>query len=378
MSETSRTGGSRLTVFHTHLRIGGVERVLVNLIRELHKRGHEIDVLLVEDTGEFRSKLPDGVRTVELDWSTGPFVGIFSAIVPLIRHIRAQRPDTLLSAKPHTNVVSLLAREFSGVSTRSVVSRHSMTSHQLERLDSTRHRLTVELSKHLYPRADDVVTVSEGVKADVADVLGLSERRISVIYNPIVTPRLREQSERPVDHPWFDDEGPPVVMGLGRLHPQKNYSSLITAFATLRKREDARLVILGDGETRPELEHHAAELGVEDEVELPGSTENPYRYMRQASAVAVSSVTEALPSALIEAMAVGCPVVSTNCSSGPVEILQDGEYGPLVPVDDPDALADALVSILHNPPDSEKLRARANDFSGSAVADEYEQILFGD
>jgi glycosyltransferase involved in cell wall biosynthesis len=167
-----------------------------------------------------------------------------------------------------------------------------------------------------------------------------------------------------------------VILSVGRLHPQKNYSGLIEAFATVRTEVDARLMILGEGESRAELEQRSEELDLADEVALPGSTENPYAYMRRASVLVVSSFTEALPSALIEAMACDCPVVSTNCSSGPVEILQDGEYGRLVPVNDPDALAEGIVSTLRDPPPPSKLEDRAMDFSAETITDEYERTLF--
>jgi glycosyltransferase involved in cell wall biosynthesis len=376
VSSPVRTNRKRLAIFHTHLRIGGVERVLVNLIRELHDRGYEIDLLLVSEDGEFRSEIPAGVRTVELKPATGPGVGIFASVLPLTRYLRKARPDTVLAVKPHTNIVTLLSRRLAMTPTRAVISRHSMTSHQLRHLDNVKHRMIVRLSKYAYSDADAIVTVSKGVREDVSDALGIPADRLSVIYNPIVTPELLRKSDQPVDHPWFAEESPPVILSVGRLHPQKNYSGLIEAFATVRTEVDARLMILGEGESRAELEQRSEELGLADEVALPGSTENPYAYMRRASVLVVSSFTEALPSALIEAMACGCPVVSTNCSSGPVEILQDGEYGRLVPVNDPDALAEGIVSTLRDPPPPSKLEDRAMDFSAETITDEYERTLF--
>lgn len=375
MTEGIRRGNGHLAVFNTNLEIGGTSRVLVNLIRELDARGYRIDLLLASASGEFVSEIPTGVRVVELERSTAPGIGVLASVLPLRNYLREVRPDTLLSAKPHTNLVAVIARQLASVPTRTVISRHTMTSHQLRYLDDAKHKLVVFLSKYVYPYADAIVAVSDGVMADVSEVLGIPKDRFSVIHNPIVTPQLVEKSEGEIDHPWFRDDAPPVILSVGRLHPQKNYSMLIEAFAALPE-DDARLMILGEGETRPELESLVSELGLEGEVALPGSTPNPYPYMREASVLALSSVTEALPSTLIEAMACGCPVVATRCSSGPVEILRDGEFGQLVPVNDVDAMAEALASTLRRPPESAKLRNRAMDFSAENVAGEYERVLF--
>jgi glycosyltransferase involved in cell wall biosynthesis len=367
----------RVAVFHTHLRIGGVERVLVNLIGELDERGYNVDLLLVSEEGEFRSEIPEGVRTVELERSRGPGIGIFASVLPLTRYLRRVEPDALLSAKPNPNLVTLISRRLASVPTRTVVSFHGMTSDQIEYADEITHAIKTELSKYVYPWADCIVAVSEGVKTDAAETLGIPEEDISVIYNPVVTPELSCKSEQSVDHPWFDDVVP-VVLSAGRFHPHKNYSLLIEAFSRLRAEMDARLVILGDGQARPQLEALVDELGLESDASLPGNVENPYPYMRRASVLVVSSNSEALPSTLIEAMACGCPVVSTNCSSGPREILNDGEFGELVPVGDPDALADAMRSTLRDPLPSARLRERAMDFSAERVITDYERALFSD
>lgn len=378
MSDGTQARNGHLAIFHTHLDIGGISRTLVNLMVELDDRGYDIDLLLTSAEGEFLSQVPDGVNTMEIDRSTAPGIGIFASIPSVVRYLRDARPDTLLAAKPHSNLVAITARQLARVPTRVVVNRNSMTSHQLEYLDNRKHVLTVQLSKYLYPYADAIVAASQGVEDDVSETLGVSKELFSVVHNPIVTPEMLEKSKEPADHPWFDDDAPPVVLSAGRLHPQKNYASLVRAFARVRAEEDARLVILGKGQTMPKLRSLVEELGLEEDVALPGSTSNPYPYMRQASVLAVSSLTEALPSTLIEAMACGCPVVSTRCSSGPVEILRDGEFGELVPVNDPDALAAAIVATLRDPPSSSKLRERAMDFSAERITDQYERVLFPD
>ncbi|WP_135825285.1 glycosyltransferase [Halorussus ruber] len=377
MTDEESGGDRRVAIFHTHLEIGGVERVLVNLIDELTERGYEVDLLLVSEEGAFRPEVPDDVRTMEIDRGRAPGIGIFASVVPLARYLRRVEPDALLTGKPNPNMVAILARHLASVSTRTVVSFHGMTSDQIANADELTHAAKTELSKYLYPRAGRIVAVSEGVKTDAAEVLGIAEEDVSVVYNPVVTPELLEKGEQSPDHPWFEDDAP-VVLAAGRLHPYKNYSLLIEAFDRLREEMDARLMILGEGQTRPKLEARVEELGLDESVALPGSTDNPYPYMREASVLAVSSNSEALPSTLIEAMAFGCPVVSTNCSKGPREILNDGEFGPLVPTEDADALAAAMYSTLRDPPDPGRLRDRAMDFTAENVVTDYEKLLFED
>lgn len=366
----------RVAVFQTAMEVGGVERVLLNLLRELDDRGYAVDLVLTRPEGEFLSDVPDGVGIVDLDPPAVPGIGVFSVIPSLTSYLRRAEPDALVSAKPHTNLVALAAAGLSGTETRTVLSIHAMLSHHLENVDTFKYRTTMRLSKHLYRFADEIVVASEGAKIDAASMLQLSAESMRVIHNPVVTPRLIERSRAPLDHPWFTDDAPPVVLSVGRLHQHKNYETLVRAFARVRAARDARLVIIGEGDRRDRLTSLVEDLGLDDDVSLPGSETNPYPYMRRASVFALSSITEALPLALVEAMACSCPVVATDCSSGTVEILDGGRVGPLVPVNDPDALADAILETMNDPPNEAVLRERAADFSVGTIVDEYERALF--
>lgn len=371
-----RDSKGHVAVFQTAMEIGGIERVLLNLVRELADRGYTVDLVLVRSDGAFVADVPDDVRIVDLDPPTVPGIGVFSAVPSLVRYLHRADPGVLLSGKPHTNLVALAAGRCSRTEVRTVLSLNAMLSHHVASVDTLKYRTIIRLSKHAYRFADEIVVASDGSKIDAATVLELPTDAMRVIHNPVVTPQLRDQAREPIDHPWFADDAPPVVLGVGRLHPHKNYATLIRAFARVRETRDARLVILGDGERRDRLTSLVAELGLEADVSLPGSEPNPYPYMRRASVFALPSITEALPLALIEAMACACPVVATDCSSGPVEILEDGRVGPLVPVNDFDALADAILETLADPPDEALLRDRAMDFSAARIADEYERALF--
>src|SRR5690625_55191 len=186
----------------------------------------------------------------------------------------------------------------------------------------------------LYRHLDAVVTASEGVSTDTRTVTGLPPERIHVIDNPVVTPDLEELAAQPLDHPWFGDNDVPVILASGRLTKQKDFPTLLRAFARVRQNRPARLIVLGEGKLRTELEALAVKLGIASDVDLAGFASNPYPYVKQSDLFVLSSRWEGLGMALIEALALGIPAVSADCPSGPREILADGRYGALVPVGD--------------------------------------------
>jgi glycosyltransferase involved in cell wall biosynthesis len=222
-----------------------------------------------------------------------------------------------------------------------------------------------------YPRADAIVAVSRGVADDLARFAGLPRDVIRVIYNPVVGADLPRMAGEPVDHPWFRPGELPVILGAGRLSRQKDFPTLIRAFAEVRRARPARLVILGDGAQRAELEALVRTLGLADAVALPGFTSNPYAHMARAAVFVLSSRFEGFPNVLVEALAVGTPVVATDCPSGPAEILERGRHGRLVPVGQADALARALLATLDAPGDPAGRRRRAADFSADASVSTY-------
>ncbi len=212
--------------------------------------------------------------------------------------------------------------------------------------------------------------------ADDLDALfHLPEGKIQVLHNPVVDPGLPERAAAAVDHPWFQAGQPPVFLGIGRLHPQKDFESLIRAFASVRAARPARLMILGEGEERARLEALVASLGLTDDVLLPGFLDNPYRFLSRAGAFVLSSRWEGLPTVLIEALACGAPVVSVDCPSGPDEILQGGRIGRLVPPGSTDAIAAAMLASLDNPGPREAGLARAQDFAIAPAAARYLDAL---
>jgi glycosyltransferase involved in cell wall biosynthesis len=299
---------------------------------------------------------------------------VIQSLLPLTRYLRRERPVSVLSVMSHSNLIALWARRLAGVPTRLVVCEQNTPSQNALHPAVWRGRLVPHLMRRFYSWADAIVAVSDGVADDVVRITGLPRRSIEVVYNPVVTPELRAAAEAPLEHPWFQAGQPPVVLAVGRLRPQKDFPTLIRAFARMRRKKSARLLILGEGSERPRLEALVREHALAADVQLPGFDANPYRYLARGALFVLSSAWEGLPSVLIEALACGLRVVATDCPSGPREILRGGRYGELVPVGDSVALADAIENALSGPtarPPEEAWRP----YGIEAVLDRYEQIL---
>jgi glycosyltransferase involved in cell wall biosynthesis len=331
----------RIAIFLRDLAGGGAERVILNLARGFIERDLRVDLVLARVKGAYLAQVPPEVRIVDLKTPflpTSPF--------KLVRYLKQEQPLALLSALHYPCEISVLAKYISRMSIRVVVSEHINLSLEAAQRKETSVRLTPLAARLFYPWADGIVAVSHGVAKDLARVTHLPIERIKVIYNPVILPELLTRAKESVEHPWFKPGEPPVVLGVGRLETQKDFPSLIRAFAQVRQVQPARLVILGIGPEQAHLDALVRELGLEDDVAMLGFMQNPYAYMAKAAVFVLSSVREGLPTVIIEAMAVGTPVVSTNCESGPAEILADGKYGLLTPVGDTKAMADGILSVL--------------------------------
>jgi glycosyltransferase involved in cell wall biosynthesis len=358
-----------LAVFLMDLDGGGAERVMLNLARGFADRGLKVDLVLVKAEGPYLSQLPDRVRVVELESSR-----LIFSVTALAKYLKQERPKTLIAALEDTNLVAIWAQKLARVPTQIVVTVHNHLTRDAQNATQLKRKLAPVLAKLFYPWADRIVAVSQGVAKNLRE-LGFPSAKITYIYNPIVTPELRELDERTIAHFFEDDLQIPVILGVGRLEKQKDFPTLIRAFAEVRKQQLARLLILGEGSQKTELEFLVAELGLQEDVTFGGFVANPYAYMKQASVVVLSSAWEGFGNILVEAMFVGTPVVSTNCESGPTEILQNGEYGTIVDVGDIKAMATAIRETLNSDRDADKLKTRANEFSLEAALDRYQEIF---
>ncbi len=358
-----------VSLFLPSLTGGGAERVMLHLAQGLAERNLKIDIVLQNAEGPYLTQVPPGVRVIDLK---SP--GILSKTLALRRYLRQEQPNVLLSAIDNVNVGGW-AQRLAGVSTRVVISVHNNLSYYLANDTGVTGRLRPYLLRYFYRWADGIVAVSQGVAEDLSCMTGLPLESIRVIYNPVVTPDIFEKAKEPINHPWFAPGEPSVILGVGRLIRQKDFPTLIQAFARVRQHRPVRLMILGEGENRPQLETLVRELSLEGEVFLPGFAENPYSYMNKAAVFVLSSAHEGFGNVIAEAMAAGTSVVSTNCKSGPAEILEDGKYGRLVPVGDVDALADAILATLSKPTDPEVLRERSRAFSVERAVEQYLEVL---
>ncbi len=351
--------------------MGGAERVMVNLAIAFCERGIGVDLVLVKAAGPYLNELPPGVRVVDLKASR-----MLTGFAALGRYLRRERPRAMLSAIDHANVTALLAAYLSRSQVPVVVCEQVHATADLGQNPGLKMTVLRVLMRWLYPRAENIVAVSKGVADDLEMLLNIDANRIDVIHNSIPEEELLLLSNLPVTHPWFVNKSIPVVLAVGRLSPQKDYETLLRAFSNARRKRDLRLMILGEGELRSSLEALIEQLGLGEAVALPGFTENPFAYMRRADMFVLSSRFEGLPMVLIEAMACGVPVVSTDCPSGPAEILENGKWGRLVPVGDAHALAQAMLATLD---DAGPLPTqRAMDFSVDKAADAYLSLLFAD
>ena len=355
-----------VSLFVPSLSGGGAERVALNLAQGIAERGLKVDLVLQNAVGSFVSKVPSGVRVIDLKSPS-----ILSKLLALMGYLRRERPTVLLSILDHINVATW-AKFITKVPTIIIVGIHNNCSQDFRGIKG---KLKPYLMGFSYPWADGIVAVSQGVAEDLSRLSGLPLKNIQVIYNPVVMPELFEKAKEPIDHPWFAPGEPPVILGVGRLVDQKDFSTLIRAFAIVREHHPSRLMILGEGEKRPQLEALVRELNLEGEVALPGFVENPYAFMAKASIFLLSSIYEGFGNVIVEAMAVGTPVVSTNCESGPAEILADGKYGALVPVGDVQALAEAILAMLNQPPNPALLQQRARDFSVDNIVGQYLEVF---
>jgi len=345
---------------------GGVERMMVNLAGALARTGRPVDLIRARATGS-QTRLPEGVRVIDL-----PTNHTRTAAGPLAHYLRNERPAGLLAAKDRANRVAVRARNRAGTGTPLAVRVGTHLGESLRGRSRLHRALRYRLARATYSKADAVVAVSRGVAEDLARIVGLDPGAIRVVPNPVITPALHEQAEPAAEHPWLAPErAEPVLLAAGRLTRQKDFATLLRAFARLQLRTPARLVILGEGPKRGDLEALARELGIADRVDLPGFLANPYPVLARADLFVLSSAWEGSPNVLTEALALGTPVVATDCPSGPRELLGDGHYGPLVPVGDDTALAQAMAGVLDHPPEAATLQEAVTAYNAEASARAY-------
>jgi glycosyltransferase involved in cell wall biosynthesis len=377
---------------------GGVQRSFLALAAAFQAKGCAVDLVVGDGLGRHRQAIPDGVELITLTsgsaggrlfadakfcwiaWRRGDWRQVrglrqrWRSFLPgLTRYLDEAKPDALLSAKTLVNIVALTARRWSDVETRVVVSErtHLSTSIGRSRRD-WKASVLPPLIRDLYGEASGIVGISGHVADDIAEIGEIDRAEITTIHNGLLRP---EAIDLPAaDHPWFSGAAP-VILSVGRLSKEKDFPTLIRAFSLLRERRDAKLIIVGEGRERASLEALKRDLGIIEDVDLPGFSDNPYAFMKTASLFVMSSTHEGFGNVLLEALAAGCPSMSTDCPGGPPEILDGGRVGPLVPVGDPKAMAAEMARMLDHPPARQRLIDRAAEFGMDRVAERYLALL---
>jgi glycosyltransferase involved in cell wall biosynthesis len=396
----SPTGAAKIDVafFLPSLVGGGAERAMLNLAIGFANQGFGVDIVLVKAKGDYLSEVPDNVRVVDLNATR-----LILSLPQFVQYMRNNRPTVMISAMEDTNLVAILAKKIADVPTRMIVSVQNQISLEAKHSNDLKRKVVPYLLRWFYPMANGIVAASQGVAEDLATISGVSPDLIQTIYNPIVTDSLMEKVNQSANHPWlrlddsndlsrdnlFDDPSmerspntierspanrDPVILAVGRLTAQKDFPTLLRAFAKLRQVQPAKLIILGEGEERSQLEALIEQLGLSSVVSLPGFVPNPCAFMSQAQVFVLSSAWEGFGNVLVESLAAGTPIVSTDCPSGPSEILADGRYGKLVPVGDVTQLADAMLETIQTRSSPQVLRERSQLFSLERVLEQYRQL----
>lgn len=359
---------ARIAVLMSFSGAGGVERMVTNLLSGFVQQGHTVDLLAIRPSQA--PAVPDnGISVHPLGKHT------HTSLPGLLSYLRRTPPDAMLAAKDRAIRLAVLARALSGKRFPIAGRLGTNLSAAMEGKPGWQRWARTLPMRLLYPYVERIVAVSDGVAADTRAIAGLPADSVRVIRNPVVTPAFQALAAQPPRHPWLISPSQPVIMGSGRLTRQKDFPTLIRAFARVRTSRACRLIILGEGAERASLTGLAESLGVAGDFDLPGHTANPYAEMAHAAVFVLSSLWEGSPNVLTEALALGLPVVATDCPSGPNEILQNGLIAPLVPMGSPDDMANAIVRMLDAPPDASTLRHAAREYSLEKSAAAYLDVL---
>jgi glycosyltransferase involved in cell wall biosynthesis len=365
----------RLGFFLPTLQAGGTERTFVNLAVDFFAAGYTVDIVLKDKKGEFLAELPPGIQVLDLKASR-----MIAAIPGLTCYIRAEKPHALISGLELPNLILVLSKMLARSHSRTIVTIRSMVSKHHRYFLPTRSLERLAM-RSIYPLADYMVAVSNRAAQDFSNYVGVTGEKIKVIYNPVLTPQFYHKAGEELEHPWFTPGSPPVILGVGRLSQVKDFATLIRAFELVQKQLAARLLILGEGPQRVEMESLIAQFGLDSVIQLPGFEPNPYPYFRKSAVFVLSSLYDASPNVLVEALACGCPVVSTACPGGAAELIGYGKYGQLTPVGDHQVMAEAVLHVLRGAPRPSDVHPGLTEWLGNFTSEtafrKYLQLIEG-
>jgi glycosyltransferase involved in cell wall biosynthesis len=365
----------KISILTHDLSGGAFTNLCTALVRGFQELGVDCHLVILAATDEELARYPD-IPIVTLNVKRTMF-----SLMATIRYLRAERPDAILPMPWYFNIVAIWAKYLAGVETKVILGEHNIISLEasIEHRDKLHLRFLPILMRYTYPAADGLVGVSQDTITDLVETLKIKAKiPMQVILNPIDLDRVRQLATQSIEHPWFQTSEIPTIVTVARLAKQKQIDVLLRAFALVVKVTPARLLILGEGPLRGELEHLAQDLGIAAAVSMPGYDPNPYRYLANCDLFVLASAWEGCPIALQEAMACGAAVVVTDALGGMKDIIADGKYGVMVPTGDPDALASGMLQILTQPDLKQHYRDRAQqrsqDFHYLSIARQYSDL----
>lgn len=343
-----QVGAARVAVYVDSLQGYGADKVLVKIANGLANEQVSVDFVLAKPARSGHQNLLDSVNTYNLNSSR---FNVIKNALGLAKYLRKYKPDVLFSSIYFNNVVCACALILSGAKTKLIVRQANTLQRQFKDFPIFLRPILYWLTHLAYKRSDLVVCQCKSMVPDLVHFMKVDPRKIRVVYNPTVTPDIFEKAQCEPNHRWLSlDKTDPVVLAIGRFKPQKDFATLIRAFAIVKRQsQNAKLILLGDGPQRQYLEDLATQLGIRQDVDFPGFDPNPYAFMSMADVFVSSSRYEGLPNVLIEALALGKRIVATSCPGGSAEILRYGKYGALVPIQEPSLLAEAIEDKLFYP-----------------------------
>ncbi len=362
-----------LSIVLPDLNGGGAQRMLLNMATEFSQRGYRVDVVtLCPSSTESYAH----VQTTNLNFIAFNKSKALLALPSLIKYFLFKRPDFIISALSYVNILTLLAKKLSFIPKSKIFVTERAYHSSNAKLTIKNYEREKKLIRLLYPTANIVIGISKGVSQDIKEVGRLADDKVMTIYNPVITKDFKENADEVLDTPWLSTKTTTKkIIACGRLVPVKDYPTLIKAFAILVKDTDVKLGILGDGPLKNDLIQLAKEHNVDDKIEFLGFVKNTLPYIKNADVFALTSLSEGFGNVLVEALYCGIPIVSTDCPSGPREILDNGKYGHLVEIESPELFAAALKQALLEPINKASLTNRANDFNVVTICDEFENIF---
>lgn len=366
---TNHLGGADIAFFLLDLDGGGTERAIVALAGEIGRQGYAVDLVVGDADSDYRSEISSAVHVHDFV-TRSPLLVFFR----LIAYLRRRKPMVVMSALDLPNIMSVVAARFAGYKGRTIISQRAVLAASQTEVAPSRRILTALLQRVCFSRADAVISNSYAAANEVRTLLGVPADRVVTIHNALDADRINRLASEEVDGDFLSKNRVPMIVSVGSFTKRKDMETLIKAFQIVKAQRRVSLVIIGKGPEQHKIESLISDLGLDEDVHLPGFDANPYKWVAAAAVFVSSSTGEGFPNVIAEALALGRSIVATDCPGDTAELLWHGKWGRLVPVRDPGRMADAILAALDdpNPPDG---RIRAADFSPSKITSAYLNVL---